>query len=141
MVSMKLRYVVMDYSKGQKPDVLMKLVKHALDRALLLKKSFIAKQPSGMKTGYHSGEFLNQCLMNRLFSISEDERVSMAHSLRRSNHTLKPSEGFVQLTEHLIIENVHKGAWQILSRSYLISELEIRRLKPREGSNETAFHG
>jgi hypothetical protein len=47
---------------------------------------------------------LNQCLMNRLFSISEDERVSMAHSLRRSNHTLKPSEGFVQLTEHLIIE-------------------------------------
>ncbi len=52
---MKLRYVVMNYSEGQKPDVLMKLVKHALDRALLLKKSFIAKQPSGMKARYHSG--------------------------------------------------------------------------------------
>ena len=127
---MKLRYVVMDYSEGQKPDVLMKLVKHALDRALLLKKSLIAKQPSGMKARYHSGEFLNQCLVNRLFCISEDEGVYMQHSLGRRNHTLKSSEGFVQLAERLIIENVHR-AWRILSRSCSISELEIPGLRIR----------
>jgi hypothetical protein len=49
----------------------------------------------------------------------------MPHPLGRRNHTLKPSEGFVQLAERLIIENVHR-AWRILSRSGSISELLIR---------------
>lgn len=127
---MKLRYVVMDYSEGQKPNVFVKLVNYALHCSLFLEESFTTKHPSGMKARNHSGEFLNQCLVNRLFCISEDERVSMPHSLRRRNHAFKSSEGFVQLAERLIIENVHR-AWRILSRSCSISELEIRGLRVR----------
>jgi hypothetical protein len=35
---MKLRYVSVDHSEGQKPDIFMKLIKHSLDRTLFLKK-------------------------------------------------------------------------------------------------------
>ncbi len=71
------------HPKSQKKNIFMKLVDHASDRALFLKQSSIAKQPSGMKTGYHSGKFLYQCLVNRFFCVSKYVGITVLHSLGR----------------------------------------------------------
>ncbi len=107
---MMLCSIVVDDREGQKPDVFVKLIEHSMDRALLLKHPVRAEEAGGMKPRHHAGEFLNQGLVNRLFFVTEDERIPMWHLLRRRHQNLKSPERFVQLAECLIVEGVHQGA-------------------------------
>lgn len=90
---MKLRYVVMDYSEGQKPNVFVKLVKYALHCSLFLEETVITKHPSSMKARNHSGEFLNQRLEKSSLPVPKHEGVTVSHSVWGRNQNLKSSEG------------------------------------------------
>lgn len=77
---MKWFYFFIDDREGQKPDVFVKFIQHSLNRTLFLKQSVITKEPGSMKTGHHASKFLNHCLVDCFFFVSEDEGVSHAAS-------------------------------------------------------------
>src|SRR5690242_7247529 len=104
---MDVCYVCIEDSEGQKMDVFVKFIKRTLDGGLLLKKSVLAQKPGSMKPRDHAGQFLDDCLVNRLLSVSEDPEIAMRHLVRTRHHRLKLPEDMIQYLNSVVVEGIH----------------------------------
>jgi hypothetical protein len=81
-----------DHTGGQKSDVLVEFVQHALQRGLLLNEAITHQEPSRIKAANNPRELLDDCLMDFALHRSEDIPIPEEHCSRRAHARRKRHE-------------------------------------------------
>jgi hypothetical protein len=107
---MTFSYVVVNYGDRQKPNVFLDFGHRSLHHPLFLEKSALQEGFDGVQPAKHSGQLLDDSLLDRSFLVAKDETSSPRRSQRGRDFRFNLTKRVFQSFQNALKDDIrHRG--------------------------------